>query len=258
MAERMRKLLTDTRLLIVGALLLCLVGLAGPATAAQHNPDQKQLNRFLWGLAGQESGWNYYARNPSSGAFGRYQIMPENWTSWAHRYVGRGWIDQSPLNQERVVRDKINALHRWLGGWKRVAYWWFTGDTDPVVAHWSSTAKRYVANVMSLMVRAPKNPIDMPVEPANRNHPIDAGDWRLLTRNVSVRSSFASGHHYRGHLKAGPVLEVRGAQYGPSGRLLWLKVILPSGRVGWISARATVPAKPQKSQQPPELKPDKT
>ena len=78
----------------------------------------------MWGLAGQESGWNYYARNPHSGAFGRYQIMPANWNSWARRYLGRGWRDQSALNQELVARAKIGALYGWLGDWDRVAYWW--------------------------------------------------------------------------------------------------------------------------------------
>ncbi len=42
----------------------------------------------MWAMAGQESGWDYYARNASSGAFGKYQIMPFNWPVWADEYLG--------------------------------------------------------------------------------------------------------------------------------------------------------------------------
>jgi hypothetical protein len=52
-------------------------------TARTH--EQPRLGEFMWGLAGEESGWQYYIRNPYSGAFGKYQIMPANWNSWAGR-----------------------------------------------------------------------------------------------------------------------------------------------------------------------------
>ncbi len=42
----------------------------------------------------------------------------------------------------------MTSLYRWLGSWKRVAYWWLTGSSR--TTGWSSSAKRYVAKVMRI------------------------------------------------------------------------------------------------------------
>ena len=85
-------------------------------------------------------------RNPTSGAYGKYQIMPSNWPSWARQYLGNANARQTPANQEKVASGKMTSLYRWLGSWKRVAYWWLTGSSR--TTGWSSYAKRYVAKVM--------------------------------------------------------------------------------------------------------------
>ena len=46
-------------------------------------PSRREQRRFMWAMAGQESGWDYFNRNRASGAYGKYQIMPMNWPSWA-------------------------------------------------------------------------------------------------------------------------------------------------------------------------------
>ena len=61
--------------LVSGAVLLE----APSSTSAADAPERGAQRRFMWAMAGQESGWDYYARNASSGAFGKYQIMPVNW-----------------------------------------------------------------------------------------------------------------------------------------------------------------------------------
>jgi hypothetical protein len=118
-----------TRLVLIGATFACFVAVAAPAEASHHGPSVKETSRFLWGLAGEESGWNYFARNRYSGAFGKYQIMPFNWGPWTQQYIGEGWVDWTPANQEVVARAKVLDLYSWLGEWRRVAYWWLTGDT---------------------------------------------------------------------------------------------------------------------------------
>ena len=107
-------------------------------------PDHDEQLRFMWAMAGQESGWDYYARNSSSGAFGKYQIMPFNWPVWAAQYLGDGRADQTPFNQEKVAYGKLRDLYGWLGSWKRVAYWWLTGRTDRNEKRWSGYATGYV------------------------------------------------------------------------------------------------------------------
>jgi Transglycosylase-like domain len=105
------------------------------------------LARFMEAVGSVESGGNYKARNPVSGAYGKYQIMPANWPAWARQYLGDAHAKQTPRNQDRVAAGKMTSLHGWLGSWRRVAYWWLTGSSK--TTGWSSYAKRYVAKVMA-------------------------------------------------------------------------------------------------------------
>jgi hypothetical protein len=128
---------------VVAAILF--TSFQAPASAKAHAPN---IDRFLYALSQVESGGNYKARNRSSGAYGRYQIMPFNWGPWADRWVGYAKARQSPRNQETVVRGKVHALYHWLGSWRRVAYWWLTGSSK--TSGWSAYATRYVRNVMAI------------------------------------------------------------------------------------------------------------
>lgn len=108
------------------------------------------INRFLYALGEVESGGNYTARNPTSGAYGKYQILPSNWPGWAKLYVGSSTAPWTPLNQEKVARGKVTALWNWLDTWENVAHWWLTGSGDTNKANWSSYSRYYVAKIMKL------------------------------------------------------------------------------------------------------------
>ncbi len=125
------------------ATILVLTATSSAAMAAKAPPG---LAKFKVAVGRIESGGNYYARNASSGAYGKYQIMPSNWPSWARQYLGNANARQTPTNQEKVASGKMSSLYRWLGSWKRVAYWWLTGSSR--TTGWSGYAKRYVAKVM--------------------------------------------------------------------------------------------------------------
>ena len=64
-----------------------------------------------------ESGGSYTARNPISGAYGKYQIMPASWAAWARTYLGSSTAPQTPTNQEIVAHRKVTALYTWLDSW---------------------------------------------------------------------------------------------------------------------------------------------
>ena len=64
--------------LTVATIVLSVIPFAASSATAPPG-----INRFLYALGQVESGGNYYARNASSGAYGKYQIMPANWPSWA-------------------------------------------------------------------------------------------------------------------------------------------------------------------------------
>jgi hypothetical protein len=140
------RVLSGRRSAVLVAALAAILVLTTTGSAAFAAKSPAGLSQFKSAVGRVESGGNYTARNPSSGAYGKYQIMPSNWPSWARQYLGNANARQTPANQEKVASGKMTSLYRWLGSWKRVAYWWLTGSSR--TTGWSSYAKRYVAKVM--------------------------------------------------------------------------------------------------------------
>jgi hypothetical protein len=139
---------TGRRSAVVVAVLsaVLILGLAGASVTAAKAPPG--LKAFMAAVGQVESGGRYTARNPNSGAYGKYQIMPSNWPSWAARYLGNADAKQTPANQEKVAAGKFTSLYKSLGNWRRVAYWWLTGSKR--TSGWSDYATRYVNRVMKL------------------------------------------------------------------------------------------------------------
>ena len=128
---------------------ILILALVGPAASAAKTP--AGLSHFMYAVGEVESGGSYTARNPVSGAYGKYQIMPSNWPSWAEAYLGDRNAPQTPANQETVAAGKMTSLYWSLGSWRRVAYWWLTGSK--ATTGWSSYATSYVRDVMDLYAR---------------------------------------------------------------------------------------------------------
>jgi len=130
--------------LVASLATIVLTGVIGPATTRAIDPPG--LARFMYAMGQVESGGDYYARNASSGAYGKYQIIPSSWRAWAGRYLGDPYAKPTPANQEAVASAKFRAYYSALGSWRRVAYMWLTGSTR--TSGWSSYATRYVNRVM--------------------------------------------------------------------------------------------------------------
>jgi hypothetical protein len=140
---------------VAAALITILVvSFSSPDVIAAKAP--RGLARFMAAVGSVESGGDYTARNPVTGAYGKYQIMPSNWPAWARQYLGNAKAKKTPRNQDRVAAGKMSSLHRWLGTWRRVAYWWLTGSSK--TSGWSSHAKRYVAKVIARYRNGPATP----------------------------------------------------------------------------------------------------
>jgi hypothetical protein len=222
--------------LVVAAAL----GVTAVGPAAGREPEQRDLARFMWAMAGQESGWDYYARNSSSGAFGKYQIMPFNWPVWARQYLGDKQADQTPYNQEKVASGKLGDLYGWLGTWKRVAYWWLTGRSEKNEKTWSSYAKGYVTNIMALRRQAPADGAAMPARSSSRP---SKGDWRRAAGAERLRVKAAGAlWSGRGRLRDGQVLRVHAVSTTRRGQR-WIAVVTADGRLGWLRQLLTVPAR---------------
>ena len=232
------------RLLPLLAVVWLVGGLGGGHrrdTSRPGAPDHRDQLRFMWAMAGQESGWDYYARNSSSGAFGKYQIMPFNWPVWAGQYLGDARADQTPYNQEKVAYGKLRDLYRWLGSWKRVAYWWLTGRTDRNEKRWSSYAKGYVDNIMRLRKRAPAGGVGHAGPDQLRVRARATGGARAASSGCASRSAAGPGPQ-RGQLRRWP--GAQGARVSRTHRQgeRWIRVVTADGRLGWLKQLRTVPA----------------
>jgi len=136
----------------VSAAILSAVVLASALPAVtQSASTPSSLDRFLYALGRVESGGNYYARNASSGAYGKYQIVPGSWAAWAGSYLGNRAAPKTPRNQEYVARHKVASLYHWLDSWSAVAHWWLTGSSVRNSHLWSSFSRTYVARVIRIM-----------------------------------------------------------------------------------------------------------
>jgi len=163
---------------VFAALTVAAIVLSVVPFVAHSATEPPGINRFLYALGQVESGGRYTARNPSSGAYGKYQILPSNWPVWAKLYVGSSSAPWTPVNQETVARGKVTALWNWLDTWPNVAHWWLTGSGDTNRANWSSYSRYYVDKLMKIygavsdvtaaedvMATPPKPPVGKAVSP---------------------------------------------------------------------------------------------
>lgn len=89
---------------------------------------------FMNSIVGQESGGNYNARNPSSGAMGKYQVMPSNLggkgSGWDYEALGRdvsvSQYMKSPQLQDAIAQYKLKSYYdKWGPAGAAVA--WYAG-----------------------------------------------------------------------------------------------------------------------------------
>ncbi len=201
-----------------------LIGILGPTATFASDPPG--LARFMYALGRTESGGSYTARNPLSGAYGKYQIMPSSWRAWAGRYLGDPNARQTPANQEIVATAKVRALYRGLQSWRRVAYWWLTGSSR--TTGWSTYATRYVARVMAYYANAaptetagPAAP-PAPAAPALRRYPegSPAIAYSAAWRSASYRAYAGGAVRYATKAGAKATFAFNGSRvtwYGPVG-----------------------------------------
>jgi Transglycosylase-like domain len=169
--------------ILTAVLLVALV----PAVTQSATPPAG-LEPFLYALGQVESGGNYYARNSTSGAYGKYQIMPRSWAAWALLYLGSSTAPQTPQNQEIVAHRKVTALYYWLDSWPVVAHWWLTGSSERNPALWSSFSRTYVNRVMTIMrsVGGSVSGVISTMSSTSSSSWIDSTDTRLGETNPAI------------------------------------------------------------------------
>lgn len=134
------------------------------------------LDALLRAIGGQESGGDYGATNSRTGAFGKYQIMPENWPSWSREAGLPEGAEQTPENQEIVARYKLGEYLQKYGA-EGAAAAWYGGEG---AVNWGEDARNrkqgngdepsvneYVAQVMGRIGTA-RTPRPMSLDERNR------------------------------------------------------------------------------------------
>ena len=106
------------------------------------------IDGLMAAISGQESGGNYDAENGRTGAHGKYQIMPENWPSWAEEAGLSADAPRTPANQEKVARFKLSqylkqygpegAMVAWYSGPANAERWAAGESTDIYGRSWDA------------------------------------------------------------------------------------------------------------------------
>lgn len=73
---------------------------------ANYSPSGGDLPYCTWG---PESGGNWYAVNPTSGAYGKYQITPDHWSTGVCRGLGQDPAGQTECAHRVLATEGLGA-----------------------------------------------------------------------------------------------------------------------------------------------------
>lgn len=110
-----------------------------PQADTGFHPSGDMFGRFVSAISGRESGGNYHARNPDSGALGKYQIMPGNVAPWSREILGYSvspnQFYNSPQLQEQIAQGMLRKYFNQYGP-EGAAVAWYAGP---------GTARKYLS-----------------------------------------------------------------------------------------------------------------
>jgi len=119
---------------------------------------QSLRNQFIWAEGQQESGGDYLAVNPNSGALGRWQVMPANLPAWLPESGQPILTPQQFLNSQAAQNAVAETI---LGGYfdtygaAGAAAMWYSGQPNPTETYGDPPVYQYVDDVLALMGEAP-------------------------------------------------------------------------------------------------------
>jgi hypothetical protein len=94
------------------------------------------VNAYLYGLRMAESGGDYEAVNPSSGAYGAYQTIPK-YLCYYYESAGQDPVNiKDPVVQDAMAEYHVRKHYARYGNWDLVSLAWHKGgsNADQVVS----------------------------------------------------------------------------------------------------------------------------
>jgi TP901 family phage tail tape measure protein len=158
MAGAIRKSM-ETGILNAGAVRQQMEAAAAYSAGGTYmGPPLHGFEAFFQAIAAQESGGNYRAVNGSTGALGKYQILPSNVGPWGMKYLGQNitpnqFLMDSGL-QDKLARAVLSSYYASYGP-RGAASAWYSGDpslsesTRPQAGY--PSIKAYVDSIMAKM-----------------------------------------------------------------------------------------------------------
>lgn len=118
---------------------------------------------FLWAIAQQESGGDYTAVQSSTGALGKYQVLPSNLPDWLSQAGLPSMTPQqylaNPAAQDQLAMVILGGAYDKYGA-AGAASWWYSGDPNiPNIGASGNgpSVQDYVNQVLARMGSAPAN-----------------------------------------------------------------------------------------------------
>jgi hypothetical protein len=119
-----------------------------------HHYGMTEKETFIAAEAVQESGGNYSAVNASSGALGKWQIMPGNLPGWARQCGLKQVTPREFLRDHNYQNSMVWCI---LGGYfdrygpRGAAAMWYSGQPDWKATYGNPPVYQYVNDIIAIM-----------------------------------------------------------------------------------------------------------
>src|SRR5208282_943335 len=171
----------------------------------KHGENVSEKRMFIGAEAIQESGGDYGIVNSSSGALGKWQVMPGNLQGWLSQ-SGLPQMSPSEYLRNHAAQDRLAWVI--LGGYydtygpRGAASMWYSGQPDWNATYGDPPVYQYVADVMAIMANGgyppgPNGPGASglnPIIPASADAP---NDWSAKVKRSAIRYQDAGNAMYR-------------------------------------------------------------
>lgn len=135
---------------------------------------------FIEAIGMQESGGNYTVVNSSSGALGKYQVMPANLAPWLKEchlpVVTPAKYLADPILQDQLAKCKLGGGYQRYGP-RHMASIWYSGQPDYHKTYGDPPVYQYVADVIEWMRKISQGKISLPAPVEPTMPPPKVEDW---------------------------------------------------------------------------------